>query len=310
MLEKIAQLFPGAEIREKPIYDTNSLLFFAPDENQYISIPKQYMTEREVQLLEAILEPVEQTASFLNPYPIQEKWYAFLFAGGTLPIQTDKRIRFIHFTIDFRIDRNDFLQAIHPLFHEGMTTVWIDETNGFFIESESPDKLTYADFHSFIEALLSDFYYSISFYIGRFYHVDDSLKRHFQREQLYFQQVRTHIPEEHIFTFETAFPIALVLLEKKQIIELLYDEWTEVFHNDLQLLKMIKLFLENNSNVSLTAKELFLHRNSLQYRIDKFMEHTSIDIKSFPGALSVYFICIFGQYLSRNGFLQTDEKFD
>jgi DNA-binding PucR family transcriptional regulator len=32
-------------------------------------------------------------------------------------------------------------------------------------------------------------------------------------------------------------------------------------------------------NASLTAKRLFIHRNSLQYRIDKFIERTGIDIR-------------------------------
>lgn len=310
MFEKLAQIFPGAVIQPKPIHDTNFLCFFDMKSNQYIAIPKQVVTEREKQVLETFFQPVQRPVSRLNIYPIQEKWYTFLFADGDVPVQAEKRLRFIHFTIDFRIDRHDFLQAIHPLFHEGVTIVWIDETNGLFIETESPDTLTSADFLSFIEALRSDFYYAISFYIGRFYHVDAKLKQHFHREQLYFQQAQKFIPEEHIFTFESAFPIVLVALDQKQIMRVLYEEWTEIFHDDLQLLKMIKLFLENSSNVSLTAKELFLHRNSLQYRIDKFIEHTSIDIKSFPGALSVYFICIFGQYLLRNGFLQTDEKRD
>ncbi|MXV42460.1 PucR family transcriptional regulator, partial [Bacillus subtilis] len=35
-----------------------------------------------------------------------------------------------------------------------------------------------------------------------------------------------------------------------------------------------------------------LHRNSLQYRIDKFIERSGIDIKSYKGALLAYFICL------------------
>ena len=54
------------------------------------------------------------------------------------------------------------------------------------------------------------------------------------------------------------------------------------------MLKTIKTFFECNLNVSLAAKKLHMHRNSLQYRIDKFIEKTSIDIKQFKGALTVY----------------------
>jgi DNA-binding PucR family transcriptional regulator len=41
-------------------------------------------------------------------------------------------------------------------------------------------------------------------------------------------------------------------------------------------------------NVSLAAKKLYLHRNTLQYRVDKFIEKTGIDIKHFGNAVSIY----------------------
>ncbi|OLG03008.1 Fis-type helix-turn-helix domain protein [Bacillus paralicheniformis] len=33
---------------------------------------------------------------------------------------------------------------------------------------------------------------------------------------------------------------------------------------------------------------MFIHRNSLQYRIDKFIERTAIDIRQFEEAAAVY----------------------
>ncbi|MER2142109.1 MAG: helix-turn-helix domain-containing protein, partial [Priestia megaterium] len=43
-----------------------------------------------------------------------------------------------------------------------------------------------------------------------------------------------------------------------------------------------------NLNVSLAAKKLYMHRNSLQYRIEKFIDRTHLDIKHFTGAVSAY----------------------
>jgi DNA-binding PucR family transcriptional regulator len=39
-----------------------------------------------------------------------------------------------------------------------------------------------------------------------------------------------------------------------------------------------------------------MHRNSLQYRIDKFIEKTGIDIKHFKGAVAVYLAILLQQY--------------
>src|SRR5690606_35483395 len=96
--------------------------------------------------------------------------------------------------------------------------------------------------------------------------------------------------------FEQAFPLVLLSLKGIELKNILQTEWEDIFQNDLELVSTIKLFLENNSNTSLTAKNLYLHRNSLQYRIDKFIERTTIDIKLFQGALSVYFICLYGKH--------------
>ena len=46
----------------------------------------------------------------------------------------------------------------------------------------------------------------------------------------------------------------------------------ENISNDKELIESIKVFFQCNLNVSLAAKQLYLHRNTLQYRIDKFIE--------------------------------------
>lgn len=45
----------------------------------------------------------------------------------------------------------------------------------------------------------------------------------------------------------------------------------------------ILMIAKSNMNLSISAKKLFLHRNSLNYRIDKIESMTGIDIKTFKG---------------------------
>lgn len=58
---------------------------------------------------------------------------------------------------------------------------------------------------------------------------------------------------------------------------------SEVIHTVLE-------FIENNMNSSSTSKKLFMHRNTLNYRIDNFVEATKIDVKTFKGANSIYLL--------------------
>ncbi len=58
--------------------------------------------------------------------------------------------------------------------------------------------------------------------------------------------------------------------------------------DDDELLSTVKKVIECQGNVSLAAKELYMHRNSVQYRIDKFHELTGNDLKEFAHLLRVY----------------------
>ena len=48
----------------------------------------------------------------------------------------------------------------------------------------------------------------------------------------------------------------------------------------------INKFFENNLNVSETSRQLFVHRNTLVYRIEKLQKSTGLDIRVFDDALT------------------------
>ena len=51
-------------------------------------------------------------------------------------------------------------------------------------------------------------------------------------------------------------------------------------------------FINNNFNIALTSRILFLHRNSLIYKLDKLYEITNLDIRTFQDALIYKMYCI------------------
>ena len=54
---------------------------------------------------------------------------------------------------------------------------------------------------------------------------------------------------------------------------------------DAETLSTINCFFENNLNVSETSRQLFIHRNTLVYRIEKLQKQTGLDIRNFDDAL-------------------------
>lgn len=55
---------------------------------------------------------------------------------------------------------------------------------------------------------------------------------------------------------------------------------------DDETLNTINKFFENNLNVSETSRQLFVHRNTLVYRIEKIQKSTGLDLRNFDDALT------------------------
>ena len=56
---------------------------------------------------------------------------------------------------------------------------------------------------------------------------------------------------------------------------------------DEETLMTVDKFFENNLNVSETARHLFVHRNTLVYRMEKLQKATGLDIRVFEDALTL-----------------------
>ena len=46
------------------------------------------------------------------------------------------------------------------------------------------------------------------------------------------------------------------------------------------------MFFENSLNVSETSRKLFVHRNTLVYRLDKVQRQTGLDLRHFDDAVT------------------------
>lgn len=55
---------------------------------------------------------------------------------------------------------------------------------------------------------------------------------------------------------------------------------------DDEILTTVQKFFDNNLNVSETSRQLFVHRNTLVYRIEKLHQSTGLDIRKFDDALT------------------------
>ncbi|MCL2096576.1 MAG: helix-turn-helix domain-containing protein [Oscillospiraceae bacterium] len=67
---------------------------------------------------------------------------------------------------------------------------------------------------------------------------------------------------------------------------------------DRELLITIQSFFENNLNVSETSRRLFVHRNTLVYRLEKIKKLTGLDLREFEHAIIFKVAIMVKKYLS------------
>jgi carbohydrate diacid regulator len=60
----------------------------------------------------------------------------------------------------------------------------------------------------------------------------------------------------------------------------------------------IQCFFENNLNVSETSRQLYVHRNTLVYRLDKIKKITGLDLREFENAITFKVALMVKSYLS------------
>ena len=51
-----------------------------------------------------------------------------------------------------------------------------------------------------------------------------------------------------------------------------------------EMVETVRVFFENDLNLSTTAKKLYLHRNTLTYRLDRIHRETGLDLRTFKDA--------------------------
>ena len=66
---------------------------------------------------------------------------------------------------------------------------------------------------------------------------------------------------------------------------------------DDETLNTINKFFDNNLNISETSRQLFLHRNTLVYRLEKIQKSTGLDIRVFDDALTFKIALMVSSYM-------------
>lgn len=78
----------------------------------------------------------------------------------------------------------------------------------------------------------------------------------------------------------------------QEFLDILLEPESKAILSDPEMLTTAEEFLHTSLNVSETSRHLYMHRNTLMYRLDKIERATGLDIRKFQDAMTFRLVMI------------------
>ena len=167
------------------------------------------------------------------------------------------------------------------------------------VDSKDLEKLA----RSISDTLSSEFYTRVNVGIGTSVIGVKELARSFKEAQMALEVGKVFDTDKNIVSYDNLGIARLIYHLPTTLCETFLHE---VFKKgsieslDHETLFTIQKFFENNLNVSETSRKLFVHRNTLVYRLEKIKKLTGLDLREFDHAIIFKIALMVKKYLSAN----------
>ena len=239
------------------------------------------LSEREKQLV-ALLTQQEQTIS-LNP------WYSYLIeAKGQAP-QNFKKLQLIYCHLSYFQQENlsSWLDMMRTLFPNFLTMIQVGSQDYIFVLQQDKYSSVRSILSDTLEAVEYDFGVRLSIMLGQVWaqNAHQTLADLIKAERELF---KTWWRQGHqgVHTFSQLY---LWSLGERQVdLRLIKDYLRQQILDQDQIQEIILSLWDNSAVLTKTAQQLYLHRNSLQYKIDKWEELTGLLLKELTDLTLCY----------------------
>ena len=151
------------------------------------------------------------------------------------------------------------------------------------------------------DTLSTEFFSKVSIGISTIVDNIKDLARAYKEAQIAIEVGRVFESEKNIICYDNLGIGRLIYQLPTTLCEMFLQE---VFKKgslellDRETLMTIQCFFENNLNVSETSRKLFVHRNTLVYRLEKIRKVTGLDLREFEHAITFKVALMVKQYLN------------
>ena len=168
------------------------------------------------------------------------------------------------------------------------------------LKAGTDSKAIQAIARSIIDSVQSEFYMKCVIGIGTVVSSVKELARSYKDAQVALEVGRVFDTEQTCINYENLGIGRLIYQLPPTLCEMFLQE---VFKKgsldtlDHETLLTIHAFFDNNLNVSETSRKLFVHRNTLVYRLEKIKKLTGLDLRQFDHAITFKVALMVNKYL-------------
>jgi len=160
-------------------------------------------------------------------------------------------------------------------------------------EFDSADDLSqYAE--AVLETLMEEAVQNVTVGVGEVKHNLSQLGESYMEARRAVEVGRVFNPDDQIHVFRSLmlerFLMNIPREESLYYHSLLFNRKTSKLFNE-EMLQTIDMFFRKDLNLSDTARQLFIHRNTLVYRLDKVQRQTGLDLRHFDDAVTFKILC-------------------
>ncbi len=221
-------------------------------------------------------------------------------------LQIEESLARVVYIVQIPGNETGVIQLLKNMFPEQDYIINIDKHNIVLIKSvvpEAPGNYTEKIAKSIVETINSELMLTAYVGIGKIADTINDISRSYSEARLAIEIGRVFDSSKYILSYDELGIGRLIYQLPSKLCELFLDE---IFKKDgLEVLDdetllTIDKFFENNLNVSETSRQLFVHRNTLVYRLDKIERLTGLDLRKFDDAVVFKVAVLVGKYLTSN----------
>ena len=106
----------------------------------------------------------------------------------------------------------------------------------------------------------------------------------------YFEKILEIIKDNYVFNkmYSSTADLVLSLNGNRELINIIKPIVLDKYLQDNEFIRLIEALFKNNLNVSKTANDIYMHRNTINNKLNNFERDTNIAMQNFSDAVAVY----------------------